>query len=63
MGQWLGLHLELEPERPELPLRASGNSSDVVVIVRQFDPCSVWYRHHDAWAIETPAREQEAGAK
>lgn len=38
MCDWLGLHLDLEPERPELPLRAPVVLNDQLVVVRQFRP-------------------------
>jgi hypothetical protein len=63
MGDWLGLQLDLEPERPEHTHRAPGISSQAVVIVRQFDPRSMWYRHHAAPTVPGPAGEQEAAAK
>ena len=47
MCDWLGLHLDLEPERPQHPLRAPAlPATAVAVIVRQYDPNSVWYCHH-----------------
>jgi hypothetical protein len=38
MCEWLGLHLDFEPERPELPLRAPVALDDQVVVVRQYRP-------------------------
>jgi hypothetical protein len=63
MSGWLGFHLDLEPERPVLPLRAPRlPATEIAVIVRQFDPNLVWYRHH-ADRAAAPAAAQEWGAK
>jgi hypothetical protein len=64
MSGRLGFHLDLEPERPELPLRAPAPpATGIAVIVRQFDPNSVWYRHHADRADAAPAAAQERAAK
>jgi hypothetical protein len=64
VAAWLGLHLDLEPQRPELPLRAPRPPAiEIAVIVRQFDPNSVWYRHHADRAAAAPAARQERAAK
>jgi len=38
MCEWLGLNLDLEPERPEHPPRALGLLTDASVVVRQYRP-------------------------
>jgi hypothetical protein len=64
MSDWLGFDLDLEPERPELPLRAPAlPTTEIAVIVRQFDPNCVWYRHHADRAAAAPAAAQERAAK
>jgi hypothetical protein len=64
MSAWLGVHLDLEPQRPELPLRAPRlPATGIAVIVRQFDPNVVWYRHHADRAAAAPAAGQERAAK
>jgi hypothetical protein len=48
VSDWLGLHLDLEPERPELPLRAPGVFVDEAAFVRQWRPARADLRWLDA---------------
>jgi len=48
MCDWFGLDLDLEPERPELPLRAPFLANDQAVVVRQYRPAVADRRWLDA---------------
>jgi hypothetical protein len=54
MCDWLGLHLDLEPERPEPPPRAPGvPSPPVAVLVRQYVPATA-----DLWRLGADRRPE-----
>jgi hypothetical protein len=54
MCEWLGLNLDLEPERPELRPRAPGvPTPPVAVMVRQYVPATA-----DLWRLDAGRRPE-----